>query len=128
VALSLQKRTPNCELFLLDSHTRAIEVSRINAEQNGLPVPNLACSSQGWPEEASFDVFIGNPPYFGDHQISGLFIDTAADCLDEGGVMWIVAKSMDWNRDYAEEHFEKIEVFQRRGYGVMKAIRKSKSI
>jgi 16S rRNA (guanine1207-N2)-methyltransferase len=123
VALGLQKRQPEIKVSLLDSHTRALEMSRFNATQNNLPEPQLQCSSQGWQGEAKFDVFVGNPPYFGDHQISALFMDTAARVLKPNGVMWIVAKSMDWNWEYAQANFKNCELFSRRGYQVMKAVK-----
>lgn len=124
VALGIQKRTPSCQLFLLDSNTRAVECARFNAANNGCPEPHLECSSRGWPREDSFDVFIGNPPYFGDHQISGLFIDTAAQHLVSGGRMWLVAKSMDWNVEHAKSHFEIVDQVSRRGYVVLQARRR----
>ncbi len=124
VSLGLQKRTPSCQLFLLDSNTRAVECAQLNAASNGCPEPQVECSSRGWPREETFDVFIGNPPYFGDHQISGLFIDTAAQRLVSGGMMWLVAKSMDWNVEHAKSDFEICELIARRGYVVMKARRR----
>ena len=123
VALGLQMRTPGLTVSLLDSHTRALELSLHNARVNNLPEPQIQCSSQGWQGDERFDVFVGNPPYFGDHQISALFMDTAFQVLKPGGVMWIVAKTMDWNFDYAKAKFKNCELISRRGYQVMKAIR-----
>ena len=50
-------------------------------------------------------------------------MDTADEVLKPGGVMWIVAKTMDWNLDYAKAKFKNCELISRRGYQVMKAIR-----
>lgn len=120
VALGLQKRYGCRSVSLLDSHTRALQVSVLNAEKNALPEPKIQCSSQGWQGDEQFDVFVGNPPYFGDHQISALFMDTAARVLKKGGVMWIVAKTMDWNWEYAQTQFKNMTLHSRRGYQVMR--------
>jgi 16S rRNA (guanine1207-N2)-methyltransferase len=123
VGLGLQKKYHFSSLSLLDSHTRALQTSLKNAELNALPEPKVQCSSRGWSGEETFDVFIGNPPYFGDHQISALFIDTAAEVLKEGGVMWLVAKNMDWNWEYAQGKFKDMELLSRRGYQVLRCVK-----
>ena len=124
VGLGLQKKYQFASLSLLDSHTRALEVSLRNAEVNALPEPKVQCSSQGWQGEDRFSVFIGNPPYFGDHQISALFMDSALRVLAKGGVMWIVAKSMDWNWEYAQANFVNMTLLHRRGYQIMRCEKK----
>jgi 16S rRNA G1207 methylase RsmC len=120
VGLGLQKKFHFSSLSLLDSHTRALEVSLRNAEANALPEPKVQCSSQGWQGDETFEVFIGNPPYFGDHQISALFMDSAVRVLKKGGVMWIVAKNMDWNWEYAQAQFHHMTLHHRRGYQIMR--------
>jgi len=121
VGLLAKKMAAQVELILLDSNTRALQMAELNTKANQLEPVEFKLSALGCDEKLNLDVFLGNPPYFSDHIISKLFIDEAAKHLKSGGLMFLVAKVMDWNAEYAKTHFKDLEILSRRGYKVLKA-------
>lgn len=124
VGISLKAQHPDIELTMVDSHSRAVLCTCNNLDRLGWQA-TVHLSSSGCPEDGPFDVVVGNPPYFGDHRISALFIDEAARVLRPGGSLWLVAKSMEWNREYASTAFENFEESRRGPYRVLRCFRKS---
>lgn len=124
VSLSLKSLHPDTNISVLDSNAIAVEQTRQNALLNDLDLKDVCLSSDGWPGDGNFDVIIGNPPYFGDHRISALFIDEGARLLDKGGILWLVAKKMEWNKDYASSSFSLDGEFQHGDYLVCKWIKR----
>lgn len=124
VGLLAKKMAEKVTLYLVDSHARAIQCAQENAQSNHLEPVHTILSSEGLAESLQVDVFLGNPPYFSDHSISKHFIDQAHFHLKKGGRLYLVAKNMDWNLEYAQELFENCEVISRRQYRILKAFRK----
>jgi 16S rRNA G1207 methylase RsmC len=124
VSLALKRLHPNISMYALDSHAVAVSQTGKNAESNGLHLDGLQLTSSGWKGEEQFDVLIGNPPYFGDHRLSALFIDEARRLLVSKGSLWLVAKSMSWNLEYAKDSFDLSEEFTHSDYQVVRLIKK----
>lgn len=121
VGLMAKQMADKVSLYLVDSHARAIQCAEHNAKLNDLEPVHAILSSSGLEQSLQVDVFLGNPPYFSDHTISKLFIDQAHFHLKKKGRLYLVAKNMDWNLEYAQSLFEQCEVISRRHYKVLKA-------
>lgn len=115
---------PNLQMTLIDSHARAIEASRVNAERAGIPV-ELILADDGIPRGrvGEFDYFVGNPPYYSDYRIADIFLETAYRALRPGGVCLTVVKTATGLLALQEKYFQTAEVIKRRGYCVLRSIR-----
>ena len=113
------------ELTLLDSHARALAAARVNSERLNFPEANFILSCDGLPPDApaDYDLFLGNPPYYGDWKIAETFVRTAFRALRRGGRCLTVAKSEGGLQELQAQIFGKNEVFRRRGYFVFSSIR-----
>lgn len=126
VGLLVAKAVPGVRPTLVDSHTRAVEAAKINAANFGIEAEvflsddGLASSSP----DGCFDVFVGNPPYYSDYRIADVFLETALRVLRPGGICYTVVKNPAGLKPVQERHFPEVEVIARRGYAVLKSIRK----
>ena len=111
-------------LVMVDSHSRAIEAATLNAKNMGLE-PQLLLSADGTPTEmnGTFDVFVGNPPYYSDYRIADIFLETAARALKRGGLCYTVVKNDAGLKPVQERWFPSVEVVHRRGYCVLKSVK-----
>ena len=119
VANSLGQQASPASLTLLDSHARALAAAEINARRLGIAA-RFVLADDGMPTEDAgrYDVFLGNPPYFGDWRIAETFVSTAKKVLRPGGVCFTVAKSEGGLKELQERIFGNVEVVHRRGYCV----------
>ena len=115
----------NVSLMMVDSHSRAIEAATLNAKNLALE-PQIVLSANGTPPETdgTFDVFVGNPPYYSDYRIADVFLETAARALKKGGVCYTVVKNDAGLKPVQERWFPSVEVIHRRGYCILKSIKK----
>ena len=111
-------------LVMVDSHTRAVEAANLNAEKLGIPA-EVILSDNGTPAQmdGSFDVFVGNPPYYSDYKIADIFLETAQRALKSGGVCYTVCKNADGLEPVQRRYFPEVEIIRRRGYAVLKSVR-----
>ncbi len=123
VGLLLARHAPPAMLLCADSHARAIHCTERNAQANGLAHVQTLLTDSPAPD-VPFDVFVGNPPYYSDYRIAELFIRAAHQALAPGGTAFIVAKSHRWHEGFMMELFGNAEVIKRRGYGVVKSVRR----
>ena len=131
-ATNPEPRTPNHEpratnhvsLTLVDSHSRAVEAAKENAEKFGLPA-EVILSDNGTPArmDGTFDVFVGNPPYYSDYRIADVFLETAKRALKSGGVCYTVCKNAAGLEPVQKKYFPEVEIVRRRGYAVLKSIK-----
>lgn len=122
VAGALRKATGRApDLVMVDSHARAVEAARINSEAFGIDA-EIILADNGTPErmDGSFDVFLGNPPYYSDYRIADVFLETAARALKPGGICYTVVKTATGLKGVQERHIGEAEVVPRRGYAVLK--------
>ena len=96
----------------IDSNTRAIECTIAGAELNqlGSQIKAYVSSDGSVPEAGSFDVALGNPPYFANFQIAELFLQAAHDAVKPGGTIWFVAKQPDWYKLNVPRWFDRVRV------------------
>ena len=111
-------------LTLLDSHARALAAARVNTGRLNFSDANFILSCDGLPSDApaDYDLFLGNPPYYGDWKIAETFVKTAFRALRRGGRCLTVAKSEGGLQELQAKIFGKTEVFRRRGYFVFSSI------
>ncbi len=85
---------------------------------------NLLFSANGEGTAASYDLFLANPPYFGDWRIAEFFIETAARLLKRGGLIAFVSKREAKPQELLEKAgFTLLDTFSRRGYTILLAER-----
>lgn len=122
VGFLVASAVPGIALTMVDSHTRAVEAARLNSANLGIPA-DVVLSDDGTPPEldGSFDVFVGNPPYYSEYRIADVFLATAVRALKPGGVCYMVCKNVDGLRPVQLRHFAEVQVVNRRGYAVLKS-------
>ena len=111
-------------LVLVDSHARAVEAAMANAAKFGIPA-EVILSDNGTPArmDGTFDVFVGNPPYYSDYRIAEVFLETAKRALKPGGICYTVVKNAAGLKPVQERYFPQVEVVGRRGYSVLRSVR-----
>ena len=123
-ALSTKHQAPSTSLVLVDSHARAVEAATENAAKFGIPA-EVILSDNGTPKrmDGTFDVFVGNPPYYSDYRIAEVFLETAQRALKPGGVCYTVVKNAAGLKPVQEKFFPSVAVIGRRGYSVLKSVK-----
>ena len=82
-------------------------------------------SAEGEGDPAAYDLFLANPPYFGDWRIAEFFIQTAARLLKPGGLLAFVSKREAKPLELmAAAGFEHLNTFTRRGYTILLVARR----
>lgn len=111
-------------LVLVDSHARAVEAATENAAKFGVPA-EVILSDNGTPArmDGTFDVFVGNPPYYSDYRIAEVFLETAVRALKPGGVCYQVVKNAAGLEPVQRRYFPDVEVIRRRNYCVLKSVK-----
>ena len=112
------------ELVMVDSHSRAVEAANINAKNLGIPAEIILADS-GTPArmDGTFDVFVGNPPYYSEYRIAEVFYETALRALRPGGTAYVVCKNAAGLEPVARNFFPSVETIRRRGCCVLKSVR-----
>ena len=109
-------------LVMVDSHARAVEAATENAAKFGVDA-EVILADGGTPArmDGTFDVFVGNPPYYSDYRIADVFLETAWRALRPGGVCYTVCKNAAGLEPVQRRRFPDVEVVNRRGYAVLKS-------
>jgi 16S rRNA (guanine1207-N2)-methyltransferase len=125
VGLLIAGAVPGVELTMIDSHTRAVEAAEVNSAAFGIDAKVVLADdgidSLGRAAEKTFDVFVGNPPYYSDYRIAEVFLDTAKRALKKGGVCYSVVKNAAGLKPVQEQYFRRVDVISRRGYSVLRS-------
>ena len=111
-------------LVLVDSHSRAVEAATENAAKFGIEA-EVILFDNGTPErmDGTFDIFVGNPPYYSDYRIAEVFLETAKRALKPGGICYTVVKNAAGLKPVQERYFPHVEVIGRRGYNVLRSVK-----
>ena len=119
-----QSNNRTISLTLVDSHSRAVEAATENAAKFGIPA-EVILSDNGTPKrlDGTFDVFVGNPPYYSDYRIAEVFLETAQRALKPGGVCYTVVKNAAGLKPVQEKYFKSVAVIGRRNYSVLKSVK-----
>lgn len=124
VGLLIARAVKGVSLVGVDSHSRAIEAANLNAQALGVET-EMILSDNGTPArmDGTFDVFVGNPPYYSDYRIAEVFLDTAKRALKPGGVCYTVCKNAAGLEPVQRQYFPDVEIIKRRGYAVLKSVK-----
>lgn len=124
VGLLIAKAVKGVQLVGVDSHSRAIEAANLNAQVLGIEAEMILADS-GTPArmDGTFDVFVGNPPYYSDYRIADVFLETAQRALKPGGVCYTVCKNAAGLEPVQKRYFPEVEIIRRRGYAVLKSVK-----
>ncbi|MGC3968901.1 MAG: methyltransferase [Pirellulales bacterium] len=117
VGLAAAARFDDVHVEAIDSHARAVECANRNAALNGLAArmtARLEASGRSLVP-GSFDVALGNPPYYANFRIAELFAAAAFDALRPGGRLWMVTKFAEWYLEHLPGRFEQVEGASRQG-------------
>ena len=111
-------------LVMVDSHARAVEAATENAAKFGVEA-EVILADNGIPErmDGTFDIFVGNPPYYSDYRIADVFLEVAKRALKPGGVCYTVCKNAAGLEPVQKRYFPEVDVIKRRGYAVLKSVR-----
>lgn len=122
VGFLVAKAVPGVSLVMVDSHSRAVEAANINSESLGVEA-EVILSDCGTPArmDGTFDVFVGNPPYYSDYRIADVFLETARRALKPGGVCYTVCKNAAGLEPVQRRYFPDVVATRRRGYAVLKS-------
>ena len=124
VGLLIARALKGVKLTGVDSHSRAIEAATLNAARLGVPA-ELILADSGTPSrlDGTFDVFVGNPPYYSDYRIADVFLETASRALKVGGRCYTVCKNAAGLESVHRRYFDTVETIARRGYSVLKSMK-----
>jgi 16S rRNA G1207 methylase RsmC len=106
----------------VDSNTRAIAVTQMNASRNELA--GFATLAAWQPEKLtrqSADVVLANPPYFGRGEIAERFVEHALVALKSRGRLYLVTKLTEQFGELLTDAFEEVAAEEARGYVVFSA-------
>ena len=101
---------PNAKILAVDSDARAIESTQASAKLNEITTVETLLTSDGViPEPRSWDLLLGNPPYYSDYRIAELFLQAAKLSLKTGGRIHLVTKLNDWHDARMKQLFNNVE-------------------
>jgi 16S rRNA (guanine1207-N2)-methyltransferase len=104
-----------------DSNAAAIRSTQENLERYP-HAARILFSADGEGQPRTYDLFLANPPYFGDWRIAEFFVQTASKLLKKGGLIAFVSKREQKPTELLEAAgFKLLNTFQRRGYTILLA-------
>lgn len=127
VAVAAAIEYPTAQILGVDSDARAIECTQRSAELNEITTIQTLLTSDGvLPEPGTWDLLVGNPPYYSDYRISELFMQAARTGLREGGRIHIVTKLLEWHQARMEQLFADVTQHVISDYTVFTAVARNK--
>ena len=126
VALAAAFRGPQVEVVAVDSHARAVECTAKGAVLNGLDNVTTVLNADGdAPDPGTYDLALGNPPYYSDYRIAEVFLQAAKRALKPSGKVLIVAKSYAWYETRMPELFDDVKLHEHKQYTVVEGTQRS---
>jgi 16S rRNA G1207 methylase RsmC len=122
VSLAAAARAPGVKVLAVDSDCRAVQCTERGAELNQLTniESRLNCTGEAGIGD-TYDLAVGNPPYFSQYQIAFLFLRAAHRALKPGGRVMMVTKTPNWYDEHMPEYFVDVEMQSVSGYTVVTA-------
>ncbi len=120
VGIAAALRDKDVHVHFVDSMPRAIACAERGAALNGLTSISVQSCSDGLIDRpATFNLALGNPPYYSHHRISEIFVAAAVRALKPGGRAHFVTKDAEWFAKRMPIDFEDVGVRQLRTYAVI---------
>jgi len=128
IGIAAAKLAPLERLTLIDSHARAIQAARENLHSHSLDALGEVLHSDGSPQDLlplheQFTMFVGNPPYYSQNQVTRRFVQIAFQTLRAGGRAWFVTKNPEWLGREIERDFGEVQYFTRRQYTLLRSVK-----
>ncbi len=124
VCMAAAMREPSATVVAIDSNSRAIDCLNRGIRLNGIENLTAKLNHDGQLDEAgTFDMALGNPPYYADFRIAEHFIQTALNALRVGGRLVLVTKQPRWYRENLPNFMDEVEVFESRRYWIASGVK-----
>lgn len=128
IGLTAASVIPRGKVTMVDINERAIELSRQNAEKNGITnVEILQSDMLSEVMDRKFDIVLTNPPIRAGKETVHRIFEQAYEVLNPGGSLWIVIqKKQGAPSAFAklESLFSKVsEIGKDKGYRIIKAVK-----
>jgi 16S rRNA (guanine1207-N2)-methyltransferase len=126
VGLAAALRAEGVHVMAIDSNARAVACAAAGAIANGVSERFIAVhDAEGRiKDRRSFDLVVGNPPYYSHYTIAELFLQTAKAALKPGGRVQMVTKQSEWFVARMQQLFDEVTEQPARGYIVVRARQK----
>lgn len=126
VGLAASLRAEGVRVLGIDSNARAIACATAGAALNGVSDRFTASHDADGrvKEPRSFDLVVGNPPYYSHYTIAELFLQAAKAALRPGAEVLMVTKQSEWFVARMQQLFTSVEERPARGYVVVSARQK----
>ncbi|MFV0443849.1 MAG: class I SAM-dependent methyltransferase [Planctomycetaceae bacterium] len=123
VGLAAALRAEGVHVHAIDSNARAVECALAGAQRNGVAERFTGShDAEGRiKERRSYDLVVGNPPYYSHYTIAELFLQTAKAALKPGGRVQMVTKQSEWFVARMQQLFDDVTEQPARGYLVVGA-------
>lgn len=125
IAVGVALRADDIHVCAVDSAPRAVESATWAAQANGVAdrvVARLNASALV-DESESYDLVLMNPPYYSNHKIAKIFVESAYEALLSGGRVQLVTKGPEWFMQHLPELFENVEQSTSRTYAIVTAVK-----
>lgn len=109
-------------ITMCDINESAVELSKYNAEHNGLNnIHILKSNGLNNIDEDNFSLILSNPPYHEDFSVPKEFIEDGYKKLSLGGRMYMVTKRKDWYKNKLISVFGGVKISEADGYYIFMA-------
>jgi len=128
IGIGMAKMAKLEKLTLVDSHARAIKASQENIVSNQLTDIADVIQSDGADEDfqtlvGKYSLFVGNPPYYSQNQVTQRFVELSFEVLQPGGRACFVTKQPEWLGQEIERYFGEVQFFSRRHYTILRSVK-----
>lgn len=125
ISLAAAFRAANITVYALDSNPRAVQCTEHGAALNGLTNIAVRLDAAGVTDApGSYDLFLGNPPYYSNFRIGTVFLQAARRALRPGGRVLIVTKHAEEYAERMSEWFDDVTVRPSRKYFVVAGVQR----
>jgi 16S rRNA G1207 methylase RsmC len=110
VALAAACRHPDARVQAIDTNPRAVEATEWAAQKNSAENVTVTLDCDGSTlEPHTFDLALGNPPYYSNFRLAEVFIEIACRALKPTGQLLLVTKMPDWYQNNLKRWFGHFE-------------------
>lgn len=126
VSLAAATRAEGVQVHGIDSNVRAVECTLKSAALNELTNITAELAHAGpTASERTFDLVVGNPPYYSHYKIADIFVRAAHRSAKPGGVVQMITKAPDWFVARMSQLFDAVSVEERRGFQIVRGVGRS---